>query len=52
MSPTRHQDVELCCTCCGQTFVYSAGEQELHAVRGVASEPRHCSPCRKLRGRA
>jgi hypothetical protein len=48
---TRHADVELSCTCCGDSFVYSAGEQELHAVRGVAHEPRQCPNCRKLLGR-
>ena len=52
MSPIRHSDVELRCTCCGDRFVYSAGEQELHAVRGVAREPRECPTCRKLLGRA
>ncbi len=52
MSSTRHSDVELRCTCCGDRFVYSAGEQELHAVRGVAREPRECPTCRRLLGRA
>jgi hypothetical protein len=50
MPSTRHSDVELCCTCCGDSFVYSAGEQELHAVRGVAREPHQCPSCRKLLG--
>jgi Probable zinc-ribbon domain len=50
MSSTHHSDVELCCACCGESFVYSAGEQELHAFRGVASEPRTCPKCRKLLG--
>jgi hypothetical protein len=52
MSSTRHRDFHLSCTCCGDTFVYSAGEQELHAVRGVATAPRQCPRCRKLLGRA
>jgi hypothetical protein len=50
MSPIRHADRVLHCHCCGQRFVYSAGEQELHAVRGVAREPRVCPACRKLVG--
>lgn len=50
MSVTRHSDVELRCACCGDAFVYSAGEQELHAVRGVARQPRECPSCRKLLG--
>jgi hypothetical protein len=51
MSAIRPTDVELRCACCGDSFVYSAGEQELRAVRGVAHEPRACPACRKLLGR-
>jgi len=50
MSSIRHADIQLRCTCCGDSFVYSAGEQELHAVRGVTREPRACPSCRKLLG--
>jgi hypothetical protein len=50
MSCTHPSDVELHCTCCGETFVYSAGEQELHAVRGVVREPRTCPTCRRRFG--
>ena len=51
MSSNRHSDVELHCNCCGDRFVYSAGEQELHAVRGVSLQPSECPACRKLLGR-
>ena len=51
MSSNRHSDVELHCNCCGDRFVYSAGEQELHAVRGVSRQPSECPNCRKLLGR-
>jgi hypothetical protein len=51
MSSTRLSDVDLNCASCGDRFVYSAGEQELHAVRGVTREPRECPTCRKLLGR-
>jgi hypothetical protein len=51
MSATRPSDVELNCRHCGEHFVYSAGEQELCAVRGVASLPRVCPPCRRLLGK-
>jgi hypothetical protein len=51
MLSTRHSDIELSCACCGDRFVYSAGEQELLAVRGVHHQPRECPPCRKLLGR-
>jgi Probable zinc-ribbon domain len=50
MLSIRHADVELRCACCGGSFVYSAGEQELHAVRGVRREPSVCPTCRKLVG--
>jgi hypothetical protein len=52
MNLTRRADQELCCVCCGNEFVYSAGEQELHALRGVAQKPRACPTCRKLLGHA
>ncbi|HEY3063624.1 MAG TPA: zinc-ribbon domain containing protein [Chloroflexota bacterium] len=48
----RHADVELRCRCCGGNFVYSAGEQELNAIRGVTHEPSVCPSCRKLVGRS
>jgi hypothetical protein len=51
MPSTRRSDLELRCAQCDDRFVYSAGEQELHAVRGVACEPRECPTCRKLLGR-
>jgi hypothetical protein len=51
MSLTRHSDRELRCTFCDERFVYSAGEQELQVLRGVASEPQECPTCRKRLGR-
>jgi hypothetical protein len=51
MSATRRADVELDCAHCGEHFVYSAGEQELHKVRGVVLAPRECPRCRRLLGR-
>ena len=52
MRSSQHTDIELHCSCCGVSFVYSAGEQELHAVRGVANVPRQCPHCRRLLGRS
>jgi hypothetical protein len=51
MRETRRADQELRCGCCGESFVFSAGEQELHEVRGVRREPSACPACRKLLGR-
>jgi putative zinc ribbon protein len=39
MSSTRHEDRQLVCHLCGETFIFSAGEQELQRVRGVNAEP-------------
>lgn len=51
MSTTRLADIELRCACCGEGFVYSAGEQELYALRGGGRRPNECPTCRKLLGR-
>jgi hypothetical protein len=51
MASIHQADLELSCACCGDRFVYSAGEQELNAVRGVVREPSECPTCRKLLGR-
>jgi hypothetical protein len=47
----EHQSVDkvLRCLLCGDGFVFSAGEQELFRLRGIASEPVHCPSC--ARGR-
>jgi hypothetical protein len=42
-------DKPLLCSGCEDLFVFSAGEQELHAVRGVTARPRYCSRCRRDR---
>jgi CxxC-x17-CxxC domain-containing protein len=41
------EDRTLTCVQCGAQFVFSAGEQEFFAQRGLASEPRRCAGCRK-----
>jgi hypothetical protein len=50
-SSYRVSDIQLQCACCGQEFVYSAGEQQLNQLRGCAREPRECPRCRTLLGR-
>jgi hypothetical protein len=49
--PTRSFiDVVLSCAACGDDFVFTAGEQELRALRGLADlTPHHCSRCRHNR---
>jgi hypothetical protein len=42
-------DQTLQCTECGDSFVFSAGEQELLAVRGTSGTPSRCPRCRRPR---
>jgi len=42
------QDKELTCKDCGQTFTFTAGEQEFFQTRGF-SEPIRCKTCRDIR---
>ena len=48
-------DKNLRCAACGDGFIFSAGEQELFRLRGIAAQPEHCPSCargRVLVGRA
>jgi hypothetical protein len=45
-------DQELQCHECGSSFIFSAGEQELLAVRGASGAPTRCPPCRRPRRHA
>jgi len=40
----------LQCSQCGESFVFSAGEQELLAVRGAQGAPNRCPRCRRAHG--
>ncbi len=40
------QDRNLTCTDCGNTFVFTAGEQSFYQEKGFAHEPRRCKDCR------
>ena len=44
-----YADKTLKCRECGNTFVFSAGEQEFFASRGLMNEPGRCPSCRALR---
>jgi CxxC-x17-CxxC domain-containing protein len=41
-------DTTLTCRDCGQTFTFTAGEQDFYASRGF-SEPSRCADCRAQR---
>jgi len=42
-------DKSLTCADCGQSFTFTAGEQEFHAQKGFTNEPRRCPTCRSSR---
>jgi CxxC-x17-CxxC domain-containing protein len=39
----------LTCRDCGKDFVFTAGEQEFYASKGLQHEPRRCTECRNTR---
>jgi CxxC-x17-CxxC domain-containing protein len=47
-----YQDQTLRCRDCGQDFVFTAGEQEFYASRGLNNAPSRCPECRSARKRA
>ena len=44
-----YADKTLNCRECGQAFIFSAGEQEFYASRGLLNEPGRCPSCRAQR---
>lgn len=44
-----YTDKQLTCTECSNQFVFTAGEQEFYASRGLTNEPRRCPTCRQAR---
>ena len=42
-------DRDIVCVDCGETFVFTASEQEFHASKGFDNDPKRCKPCRKAR---
>jgi len=43
------QDRELACRDCGGSFVFTAGEQEFYANKGLQHDPVRCPSCRATR---
>jgi len=41
-----YTDRNLTCRDCGQTFVFTAGEQEFHEQKGFTNTPGRCPACR------
>ena len=42
-------DKLLNCRDCGKEFVFTAGEQQFYASKGLQHEPRRCNDCRNNR---
>jgi CxxC-x17-CxxC domain-containing protein len=42
-------DKTLACRDCGQSFMFTAGEQEFFAQKGFTNEPTRCPSCRSAR---
>ncbi len=45
------EDKTLQCRDCGQQFVFTVGEQEFFAEKGLLTEPQRCPTCRASRRR-
>lgn len=44
-----YQEEKLICEACGCEFVFTVGEQEFYAEKGLTNKPKRCSQCRKDR---
>jgi CxxC-x17-CxxC domain-containing protein len=42
-------DKQIACRDCGRTFVFTGGEQEFYATKGLMHEPSRCPSCRTAR---
>ena len=47
-----YEDKTIVCRDCGQEFVFTAGEQEFYAEKGLTNEPKTCKACRIARKQA
>ena len=43
------QDEKLICEDCGAEFIFTSGEQEFYAEKGLINKPKRCPNCRKKR---
>ncbi len=44
-----YEDEKLVCEDCGVEFIFTAGEQEFYAEKGLVNKPKRCPECRKKR---
>ena len=45
------EDKTIICKECGQTFLFTAGEQGFYLEKGLLNEPLRCADCREQRRR-
>jgi len=44
-----YEDEKMICEDCGAEFVFTQGEQEFFAEKGLVNKPKRCPDCRKNR---
>ncbi len=44
-----YQDEKLTCEDCSAEFIFTVGEQEFYAEKGLTNKPKRCPECRKNR---
>ncbi len=44
-----YEDRMLTCQDCGESFTFSADDQQYHAEKGYENEPKRCPSCRQAR---
>ena len=44
-----YEDKKIVCKDCGEEFVWTAGEQEFYASKGLTNAPVRCAKCRKAK---
>jgi len=44
-----YQDEKLICEECNSEFIFTVGEQEFYAEKGLVNKPKRCTECRKVR---
>ena len=42
-----YEDEKLVCEDCGMEFMFTVGEQEFYAEKGLVNKPKRCPECRK-----
>lgn len=43
------QDKNMVCCDCGAEFVWTVGEQEFYASKGLTNEPKRCKACARAK---